>query len=718
MKKRILFKQGKMKTLLTTIALLLFCSMLNAQQWYMLNSPTGNNLKAVHFVSQSTEWVGGSNGTIMKTTDAGASWTMQTLPTTSSVLDIHFTSSQTGILCCGNGKIFKTLNGGDDWTEKDSGGSYALIGMQFRDATNGYAVGGPTFGTPVIRRTSDGGETWSSMGVPYNQLRTVHFFSGSRGIVAGADSYIYKTDNGGDDWDKVFRSTTGTINQFFYANSNIGYAVAGLGVLIKTTDRDTNFLEIPIPGLPEYTSANSLHFISNNEGWMALDNGLIAHITTGGSGIQVQNTGTTNDLNDIFFINAAHGFAVGDGGVVLSTNPTSEINNITLVGQIDNTLSKGPFYVVGDKAYVSMNNGDSYVYSINVFDISNPASPALLGSIDFPCCIFGVYAVGNYVYVSGPENKLIIVDVSDPANPVEKGSHGIISLERLVVSGNYAYVTSDGNEVWVVDISNADAPAYTGNYSSPSVAKDVAVSGEMLYVACANKSLRVVDVSNPANPSETGSYNTPGPALGVYTSGNYAYVSAMQEGLRIIDVSDPGNPFESGSVTGIGQTVRISGSGNYVYITAANVVTMIDVSDASQPQVVGNYETESGSSGKIDDVLGIGKYIFVADSYEGFYILQNDLISGADELSAPDSPNFTIYPNPAGSVVSLQSAVFSLQSATVALYDLNGRRILEKQIPAGTESFEFDVSHLQSGVYFCKLNTEKYSVTKKLLIQK
>lgn len=77
-----------------------------------------------------------------------------------------------------------------------------------------------------------------------------------------------------------------------------------------------------------------------------------------------------------------------------------------------------------------------------------------------------------------------------------------------------------------------------------------------------------------------------------------------------------------------------------------------------------------------------------------------------------------MYPNPASTVVILQSKAFSQQSALVEIYDLNGRKLLKKLFPAGNETIEVDVSGLQSGVYFCKLITEKVNATKKLIIQK
>ena len=59
-----------------------------------------------------------------------------------------------------------------------------------------------------------------------------------------------------------------------------------------------------------------------------------------------------------------------------------------------------------------------------------------------------------------------------------------------------------------------------------------------------------------------------------------------------------------------------------------------------------------------------------------------------------------------------------VEDAKIEIYDLNGGLLLNKQFPAGTEEIEIDVSGLQSGIYFCKLITEKGNATKKLIIQK
>ncbi len=96
-------------------------------------------------------------------------------------------------------------------------------------------------------------------------------------------------------------------------------------------------------------------------------------------------------------------------------------------------------------------------------------------------------------------------------------------------------------------------------------------------------------------------------------------------------------------------------------------------------------------------------------------LLKYTEISGiGDEV---DKVKIEVYPNPAVTVISLQSAVFSQQSSIVELFDLNGKKLLEKSIPKGSEEVTVDVSRLQNGVYLCRIQMENGSVTKKLIIK-
>jgi hypothetical protein len=98
-----------------------------------------------------------------------------------------------------------------------------------------------------------------------------------------------------------------------------------------------------------------------------------------------------------------------------------------------------------------------------------------------------------------------------------------------------------------------------------------------------------------------------------------------------------------------------------------------------------------------------------------WYVIVEGGYVGLDEY---DGGDFMMYPNPAKNKFKVKSIKFKVYDATLEIYDLHGRKLLEKQIPAGSLTFEIDVSSLESGVYGCKLITENKSITKKLIIQK
>jgi hypothetical protein len=93
-------------------------------------------------------------------------------------------------------------------------------------------------------------------------------------------------------------------------------------------------------------------------------------------------------------------------------------------------------------------------------------------------------AVANgYAYVADWVGGLRVVDVSDPAAPVELGSYGTQHAWSVAVQGNYAYVADTYDGLRVVDVSDPAAPIEAGFYDAPGAANDVAVAGEYVYVA-------------------------------------------------------------------------------------------------------------------------------------------------------------------------------------------------------------------------------------------
>lgn len=54
-----------------------------------------------------------------------------------------------------------------------------------------------------------------------------------------------------------------------------------------------------------------------------------------------------------------------------------------------------------------------------------------------------------------------------------------------------------------------------------------------------------------------------------------------------------------------------------------------------------------------------------------------------------------------------------MQSTIVEIFDANGRKMMEQNIPKRSITAEIDVRSLKCGVYFCKFSTDKETVIKK-----
>lgn len=77
-----------------------------------------------------------------------------------------------------------------------------------------------------------------------------------------------------------------------------------------------------------------------------------------------------------------------------------------------------------------------------------------------------------------------------------------------------------------------------------------------------------------------------------------------------------------------------------------------------------------------------------------------------------------LFPNPAKGRCDFFLPEPVSSNAVISVHDLNGRMLLEKHIPAGTQNAAIDVGALDNGVYFCIISTDKISLTKKLIVQK
>ena len=244
-----------------------------------------------------------------------------------------------------------------------------------------------------------------------------------------------------------------------------------------------------------------------------------------------------------------------------------------------------------------------------------------------------VFTVGQYAYcLAGID--LVIVDITDPANPVETGFIEIEDVNGVYVLGDYAYIARGGPGLRIIDVSNPAAPSLIGSCDTPGTAEDVYVTGGYAYVAVGTKGLNVVDVSDPASPTIVGERNTPGYASAVHVDGAYAYVADEQSGLQIIDVADPTSPSITGSHSTSGWAIDVIVAGNYAYVVDdENGLQIIDVSDAASPSLTGSWSPPGWSNG-----------VYVTGAYAYLVSDRFDVI----DISDPANPASVSHVSPPG----------------------------------------------------------------------
>jgi photosystem II stability/assembly factor-like uncharacterized protein len=80
--------------------------------WFWQNPlPQGNPLIAVSFLNSDTVTAVGTSGTILQSTDGGASWTRQRSGTTNHLNGVSFVDANTGTAVGSSGTILRTMAG-------------------------------------------------------------------------------------------------------------------------------------------------------------------------------------------------------------------------------------------------------------------------------------------------------------------------------------------------------------------------------------------------------------------------------------------------------------------------------------------------------------------------------------------------------------------------------------------------------------------------------
>src|SRR5262249_26476607 len=253
-------------------------------------------------LDSGTGFVVGDTGTILKSTDAGATWTPLTSGTSATLHGVYFLDPNDGVAVGDSGTILRTTDGGGAWQSVASGVKDSLRSVAF-SGTNGICGGD----SQDILYSTDSGASWqiSQSGFLGGGFLGAQMMSATTGFVAGQNSIfqalVGKTTDGGVTWafqNFYFDGNEGGANDLFFLDQNTGLVSGsvfdGRGAIARTTDAGMNwstlFFDQPVEGLA---------FPATASGFVAGSGGRIAHTTDAGETWVDQTSGSTANFHDV-----------------------------------------------------------------------------------------------------------------------------------------------------------------------------------------------------------------------------------------------------------------------------------------------------------------------------------------------------------------------------------------------------------------------------------
>ncbi|UUY05086.1 YCF48-related protein [Svornostia abyssi] len=288
-------------------------------------------LTGLSFSNVNTGYLVLEDGTIVGSTDGGATWSPKTAVPGSRAAggnatptDIAFTSDTVGFVSSTQGRIYKTTDGGGSWTQVNDT-NRSVNDLTFVDANTGFAVGA----SGLFLETTDGGTTWvpKNTGADGSNLTTVRAVDASNAIATNEKGdFLLRTTDKGATFSRVSAMTQAT-NTVGYSSATRVVAAGNDGALAASNDGGATFTTIGNPRL-----SGQYFVIRSAPGGAAFatgENGGLARTTDGGQTWTKVGVPTSEDILDVSFPTAQIGYAIDtDGKLFKSTNTGTSWANL------------------------------------------------------------------------------------------------------------------------------------------------------------------------------------------------------------------------------------------------------------------------------------------------------------------------------------------------------------------------------------------------------
>ncbi len=648
------------------------------------------DLYALQFVDPQHGFAAGAYGTIISTSNGGASWQQQESKTTEGFSSIAYASPTHAVAIGWNypnlakGQVVGTTDGGSTWNYLLNLADTIPGGVAFRDANNGfisctYRLNYPTLHRDhKLLRTTDGGQTWKNQPVSTTGgLGSITFNGANVGIMVAEGAFLRSTD-GGESWDTANAGFPTAVTNIRFLDS-VRVVIAGVGSIVQSSDAGLTW-STTLTESPSF-AFTSVDFGTPQNGMAVGNDGYrwaIFLTTDGGSQWTRKSfTAQSRHLHGVSSPVPNRSYAVGDSGTVLRTSDGGK----SWTSLFDGTLYEKtgvPFY------------GASFPDSTNGFVVGG------LGSI---------------------------IHTTDGGSHWTDQSLNTSTFFRAVTFYNsrigYAVgdagliiYTSDGGTSWLIRW-----PGVGSNFMSLSVID----SSRVVVAGAAGTMFRTVDAGVHWEQLNAGTSQS---IIGL----SFTDVSI---GVAITDVGDILRTIDGGvhwtsqnsGVAGM-RLSAVSFSNPDVGWIVGEAGLIIRTTDGGQ-----NWTSQSGATPYNVNAIAVNSVnsaTAVGDFGTVLHTTTGGIISGVERMGREANLPATFrleqnYPNPFNPATKLSFVIRSSSFVTLKIHDVLGREVAtlvnEKKEP-GEYVVRWDANELSSGVYFYRLTADHFVETKKMLLMK
>jgi hypothetical protein len=306
-----------------------------------------------------------------------------------------------------------------------------------------------------------------------------------------------------------------------------------------------------------------------------------------------------------------NGILVIDVDPVLSTH---------IVKTIEMEYPESPC-VVGSYLYVAQNE------YLQIIDITNPDNAYIFKSVSYIEGTRCVDVANGYAFVGNGFNTLTVVDVDPPstASVVKMVTTLPGAIGDITYSGGYVYCAAQGGGILIIDVTNPLNPILFKTLSSGGYPERIHVANGYAYVS--GSSLEIVDIEPLSTASIVKTFYTPGEPGGSFYANGYLFCTTEASGLHALDVDPVADTFIASTAGTSGNALDVAVCGDYAYV--ADNYSGLHVYNVSHP--------ESANFVKLLDTPYAAREVDVSQGY--VYLADGDYVIDIIDVDPIDSMN-------------------------------------------------------------------------------